>query len=157
MLPLCVIAALSGPLQAQAATCAVTASGVAFGAYAPTTGAPLSSSGTVTINCTGLLGLVGALISWSIALSPGQSASFSPRTMSYGSSALHYQLFTDASHTTVWGDGTNGTVTLNGSTMVTLGTITQSYVVYGGAPASQVVSPGAYSDTITITATFSGI
>jgi len=140
------------PTAADAA-CSVTATGVAFGTYVPSSTS--NSTGTVTVSCSALLGV---LFSWTIALNAGVNSggSFSNRRMASGSSYLSYQLYTNSGHTTVWGDGTGGTSTVSGSCLISLLGIpcTGSATVYGQIPALQNPSPGAYTDTITVTVTY---
>lgn len=81
-----------------------------------------------------------------------RSGSISTRQMQLvsGTDRLNYNLFTDASLTSVWGDGTAGaTVVLpsvnpNKNELVT---------IYGAIPAGQDVSAGTYSDSVLVTVT----
>jgi spore coat protein U-like protein len=61
---------------------------------------------------------------------------------------LRYDLYQDASYNTAWGNtaGSGKAITGTGSQ----NTIT----VYGRVLAGQLVPPGTYSDTITVTVTF---
>ena len=135
------------------AACSVTATGVAFGTYVPS--AASNSTGTVTVSCSATLGL---LFNWTIALNAGVNSggSFSNRRMASGNSYLSYQLYTDSGHTTVWGDGTSGTATVSGNCLISFLGIpcSGSATVYGQIPALQNPSPGAYTDTITVTITY---
>lgn len=67
-----------------------------------------------------------------------------------GDGAVNYQLYLDAAHSTIWGDGTAGTSTATG----TGSGLSQSLTVYGQVPAQTTPAPGTYSDTITATITF---
>jgi spore coat protein U-like protein len=64
-------------------------------------------------------------------------------------SLLHYHLYSDSGHTVNWGNtvGTD-TVSMTGSG------VAQTLTVYGQVPAGQFVTPGSYSDTITVTLTY---
>jgi spore coat protein U-like protein len=69
--------------------------------------------------------------------------------MKNGTVKLNYGLFSDAAWTTNWGNtsGTNWvTGTGNGAA--------QPLTVYGQIPAAQYVTPGSYSDTITVSVTY---
>lgn len=137
------------------AACTVSASGIAFGTYPPFSTTPTNATGTVTVSCSGLLGL---LISYTIALNAGVNSggSFSNRRINSGSSYLSYQLYTNATYSQVWGDGTGGTSTVSGICLITLLGIpcTSTNTIYGQIPALQAPSPGAYTDTITVTVTY---
>ena len=80
----------------------------------------------------------------------GSSGSVATRTMESGGNAINYSLYTNSSHTTIWGDGTSGTstVTHNGTGSTT------SLTIYGQVPSQPPPPVAAYSDTITITVTY---
>jgi len=125
--------------------CNITATNIDFGASG-VLGVALSANGTLTAQCT-------SGDSYSIALNRGATAgaSLNDRLMSTGGgSVVHYQLYTAASYTTIWGDGTSGTSTV-GSTG---SGATQSYTVFGSVAAQTTPAPGSYSDTITATITY---
>ncbi|MBN2689473.1 MAG: spore coat protein U domain-containing protein [Gammaproteobacteria bacterium] len=125
------------------AACVITANDLAFGTYNPTTTSTQNS--TVDVTCTNTT-------PWAISLSTGGSGSYSPRQMTGGVSAdtLNYNLYTDATFTTIWGDGTGGTTTVTGT-----GTgAAQSNTVYGQLPSGQYKTPDSYTDTITATVTY---
>ncbi len=142
------IAFLGGLSSAYAAaSCSWrTVVGVNFGTYDVFTATPNDSTGTLTYRCTGSAGAV------SIDLSRGSAPSFSPRYMLNGAQQLNYNLYLDSAHTSIWGDGTSGTVhytinnPANGQNV--------SVTVYGRAPASQDIGTGAYADTIVATINF---
>jgi spore coat protein U-like protein len=129
--------------------CTTSATALGFGNYTPGSGAVTSSS-TITVNCTKLTG-------YTIALNPGSTTgdAFTQRLMTSGSGTLQYNLYTTAAYLTVWGDGTGATATEAG-----IGTglsAAATYKVYGQLPDSatnQAAAPGSYSDTITVTVTY---
>lgn len=129
---------------ARAAICLVSATPVAFGTYLPFSGTPTDSTGTVTVSCFG-----SATIS--IALSTGGSGSYSSRQMTNGGARLLYQVYANATRTTIWGDGTAGTVTV---TDTLTGFSSRNYIAYGRIPTFQPVRPGPYADTITVTVSY---
>jgi spore coat protein U-like protein len=137
------LAALLLIAPAARAACTVSATPVAFGAYSPFSGTPTDSTGTATVRCTPAANVV-------VALSTGGSGTFSPRQMSSGPSRLGYQLYSNAARTTVWGNGTGGTVTV-AARVTGAG---RNFTAFGRIPALQGVAPGAYVDTITVTVTF---
>ncbi|MFI4962499.1 MAG: spore coat U domain-containing protein [Legionellales bacterium] len=132
-------------------TVAVTGGTVAFGNYNPISGTALSTTGTVAVTCSALV--IGLNVSYVIALNAGANGTFAARKMILVST-LQYNLYTDAGHTTVWGDGTAGTSTISDSYLLSLLSHTVNYTVNGLLPASQYVPPGAYTDTITVTVTY---
>jgi spore coat protein U-like protein len=123
-----------------AALCVVSAQGVAFGAYDTLSGALVDGVGNVAVDCA-------PAAAYTISLSPG-TGSYAARIMASGPYRLGYNLFTDASRTTIWGDGTGTTATVSGS-----GTVV-NHTVYGRIPGAQNVNVGSYSDTITVTLVF---
>jgi spore coat protein U-like protein len=125
------------PQQSWAVSCSVSTQGVNFGAYDPFGVIPHDNTGSVTISCDGV-------ISFQISLNTGMG-SYAARQMTSGSSTLHYNLYTDATHTTVWGDGTGGTGTRGGQLL------DGNFTVYGRIPTRQNVSVGTYSDAIMVT------
>ena len=135
---------LLAPITARAAVCGVSATPVAFGTYPPFSGTPTDSTGTVTVTCIGTAAI-------SIALSTGGSGSYASRQMSNGAVHLLYQLYSNAARTTIWGNGTGGTVTVS-DTLV--GFASRNYTVFGRIPTLQGVKPGAYVDTITVTVSY---
>lgn len=142
------------PAVGQAASCTASATGIAFGTYVPSSTSPTNATGTVTISCSSVMG--GGGVSYTIALNAGLNSggSFSNRRMSSGSSYLSYQLYTDATYSQVWGNGTGGTSTVSGTCSGSMGSCSSSKTVYGRIPALQAPSPGAYTDIITVTVTY---
>jgi spore coat protein U-like protein len=71
------------------------------------------------------------------------------RKMTSGSNAISYGLYTDASRTTTWTNGSAGKVTGTGN-----GTV-QSIPVYGRVPGvTTAPAAGTYSDTVAVTITY---
>jgi spore coat protein U-like protein len=131
------------------ATCSVAAPALAFGNYTPGGGA-VAGTTAIAVKCTN-----GT--TFAVALSGGLGAgTITQRLMTNGASTLQYNLYTNTTHTTLWGDGvTGGSVTQPG-TGTGLATAV-NYTVYGSLPdsaANQASAPGAYTDTITVTVTY---
>lgn len=133
--------------DATAASCTVSSSGVNFGSFSPLTLATIDSTGSITVNCTDVS-------SYSAALSTG-NGTYSQRRMVSGGNYLSYNLYRDAAHQQVWGDGISSssyTVILtnptNGHNNV--------HTVYGRIPLSiqRAAHVGIYSDTITVTVSY---
>ena len=137
-----------------AATCTISTTPVAFGAYDPTSVTDLDGSGAVTVLCTnGTAGYV--TLSEGANADAGSTAAVPLRQMAGGAGGtgrLAYHLYSEATRTDVWGNtGTTG-LNHNGD-----GTST-ALTVYGTIPASQNVIAGsggtAYADTVVATVTF---
>jgi spore coat protein U-like protein len=123
---------------------------LSFGSYSPAAGTPQQSNFTVTLSCTG--GLIGGTLPpFTLALNAG-SGTIAQRTMTAtGGTPLKYQIYTSAGLSTVWGDGTAASSTVPGGGG---SSATQVITGYGLIPAGQYVTPGSYTDTITITLTY---
>jgi len=122
------------------ATCTVSASVMAFGTY---TTVVSNSTSTVTVTCTNST-------PYTVGLDAGLAtgATVTTRQMKNGAALLNYALFTDSGHVTNWGNTTGSWVAGTGNGNA------QALTVYGQVAASQFVTPGAYTDTITATVTY---
>jgi spore coat protein U-like protein len=138
-----------------AVSCSVSAPNVSFGSYDVFAGSQITSTTTISVTCT-LTGNATTTVNYAIALSPGLSNTFVQRTMKSGANALGYNLYSNSTRTTVWGDGSGAAPTVSGSMTLTKSarTNTDSPTAYGSVPALQDVGVGAYSDSITITVSY---
>jgi spore coat protein U-like protein len=127
------------PLGVHAA-CTVNVTGVAFGMYDPFASSDSLSTGTLDVRCS-------PAATYTLKLSGG-AGSFTSRKMTNGPSQLLYNLYTDASRVTIWGDGTAGTSTVQDHSNK------KTYTVYGRVPARQNPKVGAHSDTLVVTVEF---
>jgi spore coat protein U-like protein len=122
------------------ASCTITASSITIGNYAAGTTAATTLTGTVTPTCTNTT-------PYEITMSDGSTGTEAQRLMTdTGGDTLNYNIYSDAAFTTIWGDGTSGTAPTGTGTGAAVAT---SY--YVNVPAAQYVTPGAYSDTVTVT------
>ena len=137
------------PVAAHGA-CSLASSSVAFGAYDAVSATAATFNGTVTVTCTALSGLG----SYSIKLSTGGGTSYAGRQMTSGSLLLPYQLYSEATRTSIWGDGTGGTVVINGSNGIPVTGGTTVFQIYGRIAARLVTTPASYLDSITATLTY---
>ena len=108
----------------------------------------LTATADVEVRCS-------AATDYTVALSQG-SGTFAARELSGSGGTLAYNLYADAGHNTVWGDGTGGTVAAEG---VGGGmTLPVAHTVYGRLLAADngnaVIEAGNYSDTIVATVTY---
>jgi len=158
LLLLCAGVAMAGsaskPLNVKAqvnANCNITTADIDFGTYDPVSAnvsTDALASGGVALVCT--KGATGV----TVGLGLGGNASGSNRNMSNGTDALHYELYQDAAHSTVWASSGAGL-----QTWAAFGTIASqgtgvSKTVYGRVFAAQDVSVGAYTDSVTATVNF---
>lgn len=150
-----VVAVLTGS-PAHALDCTFFTSGVAFGVYDGTLSAPTDSAGNATLRCTHVGGSA-VKTSYTISLSTGAGGSFVRRQLRAGKSALNYNLFTDATRTRVWGDGSGGSTIVAGTLLVNPGNFAINeavHPIYGRIPAQQSADSGIYADQILVTLTF---
>lgn len=137
-------------LGASSVSCQVTPPATLnFGSYNTTT--DLSTPITVTITCGGW-GSQTSSVSYVLSASAG-SGSFSGRQMLNSSSVITYNLYTTSADTTIWGDGTSGTITLTGT--VTKQNPTVNVTIYGLVRGGQNVIPGSYATTTAVNVTLS--
>ena len=126
--------------------CIVSATSINFGGSVGVLTSALAATGTITAKCTNS-------DSYTIALNKGTTtgASLSDRQMAgSGSAVVHYQLYTNSGHSTIWGDGTSGNSTSGGT-----GTgSNQNYTVYGLVSPQTTPAPNLYSDTVTVTVSY---
>jgi spore coat protein U-like protein len=134
--------------HALALNCSVTASAVAFGTYTPLTTAP--STGTISITCLSVVGPSPA----TITLSTGASGTFAARTMASGGHTLTYNLYLDAAHSQIWGDGSG--VSLKDTLNLNQGVLgsTTTATVYGLVPSQDPAPAASYTDTIIVTVSY---
>lgn len=110
--------------------CTLTVTTLNFGTYNATL---LNGTAIGTVTCNG---------AWNIPLDAGTGAGATETVRKMtgpGGAELSYQLFTNATRTTNWGNTTGNEVTGTGNATVT---------VYGQIPAGQYVAQGTYTDTI---------
>ncbi len=158
LLALLLLLVWAGPARALCVaglcTCTVATTNVAFGTYSPLAFGNTDTTGTIKVDCGGVVGL---LIPFNIALSAGSSGTYANRQMKSGSNALAYNVYTDASYTSVWGDGSSATQMVSaGVTLDALGLAPgQTFYVYGRIPGRQITAvPGSYADSLNVTVTY---
>lgn len=133
-------------------TCTVASTVHAFGAYNTLTA--LSGTSTITVTCTHSTAAAHTF-PYTIALSSGPGT-YALRQMAGSGDTLTYNLYTNAAHTIIWGDGTATTSTVSGSIVVASGAGRsgfQAQTVYGLITAPQNVRAASYATTTPITVT----
>lgn len=149
--------------HAAAVSCEVAATDVDFGPY--DYWANSTAQGSFVVTCRSDLIDLGGLVTYELSLTTGQSNTYVNRELSFGGSVLNYNLYTDLTYATVWGDGSESSETVMDSVVVgacvlILGCVPVSdlpITVYGRIPSGQnVPAGGPYTDTggITVTVTF---
>jgi spore coat protein U-like protein len=142
-----------------AANCSVSVvSPLNFGSYDTVNALPGST--VITVNCT-RTGGSPETVPITIELSSGPG-SYAARMMNLitGSDVMLYNLYTNAAHTQVWGDGTAGTAVVTNviKTSGPPGNPPQisTYTIFGLVGGGQNLSAGTYQTTsvITVTLTF---
>ena len=142
------------PRRVIAACTNLSVSSIDFGAFTqpiPNTFSFKFANAVLTVNCaTGT--------PWAAAANVGSGTGatfiqggFGGRRMMSGANFLTYGLYRDGGYTTMWGDGTSGSVTVAGTGTGAAQTNTIFGRVEGPIPAPP---PGTYTDTITVTLTF---
>ena len=137
--------------QSFSARCSISTTGINFGVYNPLNAAPLDSNGTVTIRCQrrGKDNSTSGYVDLYPDSGSGGSCN-SPRILSGGSSSLQYNIYMDASRSTVWcwnGSSGTGWQSFNFSDLTP--PVSQTYTAYGRIFGSQTsATPGTYTQTI---------
>ena len=142
------IALIAWSSGAQAA-CTVSLGNLSFGPYDPLSSAPATTSGNAVVSCND-----SPPPTVQIQLSPSSvSGGFFPRRMqnAVGGDTLDYNFYADVGATQVWGDGTAGTATRSQKVPKNS---PWSVTFYGRIAVNQNVTPGSYSDVLTITIVF---
>lgn len=136
-----------GPaLTAHAASCTVVVTDLPFGTYRYNAGAPVDTTGSVSVECTNV-GLP-APVAYSIAIATGFSGTYAFRVMAGDGGELHYNVYVDGARTRVWGDDSGGSEAVAG---ITVPTAPSDHPLFARIPAFQTgMGPGAYADQLTV-------
>ena len=131
-------------------SCSIETTPMAFGAYdgvVANASTALDAMATVISSCTSG---AAALITMNAGNSAGSGSDDTPvRRMTSGrGDYLVYQVYSDVSQETVWGNTASTGVALTGTGLP------QSHIVYGSIPSAQMVPEGDYSDQIVVTITY---
>ena len=131
--------------------CSVNATAIAFGNYTPGGGAINVNTSAVNVNCT-------KNTTYTVALNGGSTTggTVAQRLMGNGANTLQYNIYTAATDTTVFGDGsgTSATGAGTGAGMSAAATAFTMYANLPDNPTNQNAAPGAYTDTVTVTVTY---
>lgn len=138
------------PSAASAISCTVSTLPANFGVYNPVLPTAATTTGEVDVACT-CSGLECVAFGYRIEIAAGNSGNVAVREMQTGNARLRYNLYSDASFTTVWGTGSAG---LSMIYLVPLFGSKQAAPVYARMPAGQAAVVGTYSDTPMVTITY---
>ncbi|WP_072392702.1 spore coat protein U domain-containing protein [Hyphomicrobium sp. CS1GBMeth3] len=140
------LALTSGGAWAQ--TCNGGITNIDFGNIDVTANTSFPATGTYSITCTAIASAVRTCPNIN-AGTGGGSATGDPRYMTNGANQLQYNLFTDPSHTTVWGSRLWAlTAPATDITLVILGQGSASRTIYAQIPAGQqTLPPGTYTSS----------
>ena len=136
---------------AGAFSCQVSAGTLNFPSYNFLSSFPTDSTATLRISCNIPDQNPRAPLAVTLSIGSGTSGSFSQRQMyslSGGSDSLKYNLFTNASYSSILGDGTGSSTTL---TQRVSKSAPWNVVVYGRIPPNQKVPAGQYRDSLIVT------
>jgi spore coat protein U-like protein len=128
----------------QASCTILSASTLDFGTQGVLT-ANIDQTSTIQVQCTDTT-------PFNIGLDAGTSAGATVTTRkmtSGGGATVSYLLYSDAGHTTNWGN------TVSTDTVSSTGTgASQSFTIFGRVPPQTTPAPASYTDTITVTVTY---
>lgn len=140
---------LSGIDAKAAAVCTLSASGMDFGEVS---GSVLTDTGAIVISCVG-----NGNVDYVITLTTGHSGRYGLREMTNGAATLSYNLYSETTLSSIWGNGTGGSVVVSGR--IKFGSDRLAVVsvpMFGRVPPQQEPTPGSYTDTITAKMTYAG-
>lgn len=162
-----VLAGMFGAASARADTTCTALAPVTlpFGTITSGAAGVTTANISITINCStlALSALASASVRMCIGLGPGSTGTtlLPNRSMAINASAplgggdsLAYQLYSDASFSTAWGQVPAGSpaaavIDLNYTVSLLGGSGTASITLYGRIPASQILSAGTFSSSFT--------
>ncbi|HEX9163806.1 MAG TPA: spore coat U domain-containing protein [Thermoanaerobaculia bacterium] len=140
---LLVCAVMLMPIAADAGNCTCNGSTVNVGAYSVFLTGPMQPTATITVDCNGNA-------TYNIAFGTGNSGSYASRRMDQGSGgSLNYNIYTDATRTTVW--ATTNVIVYN--TGGSSGTFSQQLFLKIDPLQDAPYSGGTYQDSIPVTMT----
>jgi spore coat protein U-like protein len=130
---------------AQAQTCTVSMTNVAFGTVNVLPGTAVNTTATITVTCSGGSGNQRVCIS----IGCGSACDATSREMTSGSNTARYDLYSNSARTTLWGSWHTGYDSA-GVQMTVSHNSSNTHTVYGRFLASQQTDvAGAYTATFT--------
>ncbi len=152
---------LLGAGQARADSCDASMTDISFGTINPIAAADVYASGTLTVTCTWtLLNLQPPLlllpaVTVCVNLGVGSGGGAAPRYLTNGSQRLAFNLYTSTTYSdaAVWGGpALPGTlpIPVQFAGLLKLGSVTQSFPIYGKIPASALNGVGTTGGASTV-------
>jgi spore coat protein U-like protein len=151
LMGLAIGASVASPACA-ATLCVAVASVLSFSTYDTIAAAANDSTATVQVTCTP--GAANPLTtSYTITVAGTGSGNDSVRSISSAGFRLYYQLYKDASRSTVWGNGSSSGAGVASSVTSTavLVPASRTHTAYARMPPLQGVAPGSYLGTLLVT------
>ena len=144
IITLCVLLILNTHSSEAAVSCGIGSTGLFFGTINPLSQTEVTSVATINLSCT------GGPLTYTIKLTQG-NGSMLQRLMRSDSKVLKYNLYTSNSYSTILGDGTAGSLAINGQSLTD--TTDAAYFVFGKVSNIGLSSTeaGTYTDNITVT------
>jgi spore coat protein U-like protein len=140
---------LSGVDAKAAVSCSLSATNVDFGEFQ---GLAATAAGALVLSCFG-----SGQTDYVITLTTGAAGTYNPRTMTSGTDRVAYNLFSESSLSSIWGNGVAGTVVVTGSVNNQSDhLVTTSIPIYARIPPQPLPTPANYADTITANLTYRG-
>lgn len=142
----------SGSALADTYSCDLAVGSVSFGRYERASA--LNGTGTVSLSCTLTSGLGQEGTPYSLSMSTGQSGDYAARKLTTGTvNTLEYNLYTNSSYTSVWGDGSGGSAVVSG--VLTGTSVSRSHTIHAYIPSYQNTPRGSFSDpTVQVSISF---
>lgn len=132
--------------NAQAQLCTASAIAPVFGNYQSSGN---NANGSVSITCL-VLGITPQTVFYNVQLELNSQAQLTQRRMAFGGSYLNYNIFCDGGYNQIWVDGSGSSCSVTGGQTGLLGNLLTVFPVYGRIPGGQFLSPGLYTDNITV-------
>ncbi len=126
--------------------CVVSATALTFADYDTSAAASaIMATSDIGVTCTGVTPYTLALGSGA-----GSGATVAGRKLTGPTQMIDYNMYSDSNYMTIWGDGTSGTSTVGGTSMLGV----KNHTVFGKIPAGQMVDQGVYIDVVTVNLTY---
>lgn len=133
-------------------SCAINSAVLAFGNYQVFNTQPTDSIGTVELVCTNLDSVASSGAIVMLGISASANGSSTNRKMSGNGTSINYSIYSDASRTRNWAEGSTAPQLPTG-TLQAHESKPLRFTLYGRIPPLQNANVGAYHDTLAITVT----